>query len=239
MVRQAHNYLAGAVSGTALVAAAVVAFAMLVSLQSLRDWPLAGLFAGDDSAGVAPARAVSAGAGGAAASSGEAANGAFAGSAQGAGRRTWPARTRPGSARRRPVEGAHRRLARLRHPATRVPTRARRARPAAGPHRAAAGAILPRAARPNLLAEAAAAGQAAAARLVSGTVTGTVDNRSPASTGRPAACWAKAVSPKSPKAPSKGSPAPNRSSARPSTKPSAKRSAGCSTAATELGSLRR
>src|SRR3954452_22722873 len=51
MIRQAHTYLAGAVSGTALVAAAVVAFVMLVSFQALRDWPLAGIsLGGDDSA---------------------------------------------------------------------------------------------------------------------------------------------------------------------------------------------
>lgn len=55
MVRQAHNYLAGAVSGTALIAAAMVAFVMLVSFQALRDWPLVGL-GGDGSAGsVSPA----------------------------------------------------------------------------------------------------------------------------------------------------------------------------------------
>ena len=43
MIRQAHTYLAGAVSGTALIAVAVVVFVLLVSLQALRDWPLAGL----------------------------------------------------------------------------------------------------------------------------------------------------------------------------------------------------
>jgi type IV secretion system protein TrbL len=51
MIRQAHTYLAGAVSGSALVAAAVVAFVLLVSFQALRDWPLAGIsIGGDDSA---------------------------------------------------------------------------------------------------------------------------------------------------------------------------------------------
>src|ERR1044072_3310033 len=54
MVRQARNYMAGAVSGTALIAAAVVAFIMLVSLQSLRDWPLAGLGGGNEGASSAP-----------------------------------------------------------------------------------------------------------------------------------------------------------------------------------------
>jgi hypothetical protein len=50
MIRQAHTYLAGAVSGTALIAAAVVGFVMLVSLQALRDWPLAGIGSGDSAA---------------------------------------------------------------------------------------------------------------------------------------------------------------------------------------------
>jgi len=55
MIRQAHTYLAGAVSGTALIAAAVVAFVMLVSIQALRDWPLAGIsLGGDDNAASAP-----------------------------------------------------------------------------------------------------------------------------------------------------------------------------------------
>ncbi|HET9162413.1 MAG TPA: hypothetical protein VFN89_03065 [Solirubrobacterales bacterium] len=59
MVRQARNYLAGAVSGTALIGGAVVVFVMLVSLQGLRDWPLAALNGGEDSGGatVAPAGA--------------------------------------------------------------------------------------------------------------------------------------------------------------------------------------
>src|SRR3954447_10650747 len=46
MIRQAHTYLAGAVSSTALVAAAVVAFVLLVSFQALKDWPLAGISIG-------------------------------------------------------------------------------------------------------------------------------------------------------------------------------------------------
>ena len=55
MIRQAHTYLAGAVSSTALVAAAVVAFVLLVSFQALRDWPLAGIsIGGDDSAVTGP-----------------------------------------------------------------------------------------------------------------------------------------------------------------------------------------
>lgn len=52
MIRQAHTYLAGAVSGTALIGAAVVAFVLLVSVQALRDWPLAGFGGSGDSAAV-------------------------------------------------------------------------------------------------------------------------------------------------------------------------------------------
>jgi hypothetical protein len=43
LIRQARTYLLGAVSGTALIGAAVVAFVLLVSAQALRDWPIAGL----------------------------------------------------------------------------------------------------------------------------------------------------------------------------------------------------
>ena len=50
MIRQAQTYLVGAVSGTTLIAAAVVAFVALVSLQALRDWPLSGLAGGDSGA---------------------------------------------------------------------------------------------------------------------------------------------------------------------------------------------
>jgi len=49
VVRQARIYLAGGISGTALIAVAVVAFVVLVSLQTLRDWPLNGI--GDDRSG--------------------------------------------------------------------------------------------------------------------------------------------------------------------------------------------
>lgn len=68
MIRQAHTYLAGAVSSTALVAAAVVAFVLLVSFQALRDWPLTGIgIGGDDSAASGPSHP----AGGSAASQAE------------------------------------------------------------------------------------------------------------------------------------------------------------------------
>ena len=52
MIRQAHTYLAGAISGTALIGAAVVAFVLLVSLGALRDWPLAGIGGGGEDATV-------------------------------------------------------------------------------------------------------------------------------------------------------------------------------------------
>lgn len=48
MIRQTRNYLKGALSGTALIVVAVVAFALLVSLQTLRDWPFAGLIGGSE-----------------------------------------------------------------------------------------------------------------------------------------------------------------------------------------------
>jgi hypothetical protein len=59
MIRQAHTYLVGAVSGTALIAAAVATFVLLVSLQALRDWPLAGIGGAGDSAAVSTGRPAS------------------------------------------------------------------------------------------------------------------------------------------------------------------------------------
>jgi hypothetical protein len=52
MIRQAHAYLAGAVSGTALIAAAVVVFVLLVSAQAFRDWPIPGLGGSNDRASI-------------------------------------------------------------------------------------------------------------------------------------------------------------------------------------------
>ncbi len=46
MVRQTRSYLAGAVSSTALVAAAVLAFVVLVSVQVFRGLPVSGLGVG-------------------------------------------------------------------------------------------------------------------------------------------------------------------------------------------------
>src|SRR5665811_1012662 len=87
MIRQARSYLVGAVSGTTLIAAAVVVFVVLVSVQAVRDWPLAGLAgSGDDSAAevrVSPGRPAAApSAGGLSAS--ESAAGATAAAANGA-----------------------------------------------------------------------------------------------------------------------------------------------------------
>ncbi|HEV7562761.1 MAG TPA: hypothetical protein VGO24_04605 [Solirubrobacterales bacterium] len=43
MIRQAHTYLVGAMSGATLIAIAIVAFVLLVSAQVFRDWPIAAL----------------------------------------------------------------------------------------------------------------------------------------------------------------------------------------------------
>ena len=43
MNRFAHNYVVGAMSGTAVIAIAVAAFVLLVSMQAVRDWPASGL----------------------------------------------------------------------------------------------------------------------------------------------------------------------------------------------------
>jgi hypothetical protein len=98
MVRQAHTYLAGAVSGTALIAMAVVAFVLLVSLQALRDWPLAGIAGGSESApvssgqpaagsGATPSAAAGVGAAASAARPGANANARQRGDAPGESRR--------------------------------------------------------------------------------------------------------------------------------------------------------
>jgi hypothetical protein len=77
MIRQAHTYLAGAVSGSALVGAAIVAFVLLVSLQALKDWPLAGIGRGGGESAVSGAQSAQGGAG----AQGAAALGATAGTA--------------------------------------------------------------------------------------------------------------------------------------------------------------
>lgn len=66
MIRQAHSYLAGAVSSAALIGAAVVVFVVLISAQAFHDWPISGLGlgGGGDTAAVAPARPVARGSAG-------------------------------------------------------------------------------------------------------------------------------------------------------------------------------
>lgn len=71
MAHRTHSYLFGAVSGTALIAAAVVAFVLLVSIQAFRDWPLPGLLGlgggeGGSAASVAAGRPAAGGGTGAA-----------------------------------------------------------------------------------------------------------------------------------------------------------------------------
>jgi hypothetical protein len=57
MVRQAHTYLVGAMSGATLIAIAIALFVLLVSAQVFRDWPIAAL-GGDDGASVSKAEPV-------------------------------------------------------------------------------------------------------------------------------------------------------------------------------------
>jgi len=55
MIRQAHSYFAGAVSGATLIAAAVIVFvALLISTQAFRDWPIA--LSADNDVATQPAR---------------------------------------------------------------------------------------------------------------------------------------------------------------------------------------
>ena len=67
MVRQARNYFAGAVSGTALISHGRGRLRRAVSLQTMRDWPLCGgrLWRRLGHGGRAPAAPAAAGAGGA------------------------------------------------------------------------------------------------------------------------------------------------------------------------------
>jgi len=78
MVRQAHTYLVGAMSGATLIAIAIAFFVVLVSAQVFRDWPLAALGGGgDETAAVSRAHP----AGGAGAAGGSVAIAAGAGKA--------------------------------------------------------------------------------------------------------------------------------------------------------------
>jgi hypothetical protein len=67
MIRQTRKYMVGALSGAGLIAAAVVAFVLLVSAQVFEDWPLAGLAGADEETSVSSAEPVAPGTGVAAA----------------------------------------------------------------------------------------------------------------------------------------------------------------------------
>jgi hypothetical protein len=101
MIKQARNYMVGAISGAGLLAAGVVAFVLLVSVQVFEDWPVAGLVgSGGDGASVSAADPAAVGTGlrgpaigdGAEAGAGSAAGGA----GQGSGTGNAPATTRQG-----------------------------------------------------------------------------------------------------------------------------------------------
>lgn len=50
MVRQAHTYLVGAVSGATLIAIAIAAFVLLISAQVFGEWPIAGFGESEETA---------------------------------------------------------------------------------------------------------------------------------------------------------------------------------------------
>ncbi|MFN8162713.1 MAG: hypothetical protein U0R26_02580 [Solirubrobacterales bacterium] len=56
MIRQAHTYLVGAMSGVTLIAIAIAVFVVLVSAQVFRDWPIAGLGGGGETGAVSQAQ---------------------------------------------------------------------------------------------------------------------------------------------------------------------------------------
>ena len=208
MIRQAHTYLAGAVSGTVLIAIAVAIFVMLVSVQAAKDWPLADMVGGDD--GPASADVVT-GAGG---------GGDATAAPLGDLRRRRRPRRGPRSRRRRSRRAGRR--GRADRPRRRRPAEpARRPRPAAapkaGPPRSRAAAARRAAvardgsARPAAAAE--EAGRRAAATASPGPSPAPAPTSSPAPTARPAARSAKAASARSSKTRSKASPGPNRPSA--------------------------
>jgi hypothetical protein len=85
MIRQAHTYLVGAMSGATLIAIAIAAFVLLVSAQVFRDWPIAALGSGDGGAAVSEARPAPGSPGGAPASGPGAANGQATSATGGAG----------------------------------------------------------------------------------------------------------------------------------------------------------
>jgi len=48
VIRQAHTYLVSAMGGATLIAVAIAVFALLVSAQVFKDWPIAALGSGSD-----------------------------------------------------------------------------------------------------------------------------------------------------------------------------------------------
>jgi hypothetical protein len=85
MIRQAHTYLVGAMSGATLIAIAIAAFVLLVSAQVFRDWPIAALGSGDGGAEVSEARPAPGSPGGARDPGPAAANGQATSATGGAG----------------------------------------------------------------------------------------------------------------------------------------------------------
>ena len=78
MVRQARNYMVGAMSGAGLIAAAVVAFVLLVSALVFEDLPVLGLGDGGNEASVSANEPAAAGAAVAGAATGPGASAAGA-----------------------------------------------------------------------------------------------------------------------------------------------------------------
>ena len=58
MIRQAHTYMAGAMSGATLIGVAIAAFVLLVSAQVFQSWPIPGLGGGEGEVHVSDARKV-------------------------------------------------------------------------------------------------------------------------------------------------------------------------------------
>ena len=216
MIRQAHAYVAGAMSGTVLIAAAVVVFVFLVSVQAAKDWPFAGLVGGDSGStskassshpatgnGTAAAAAATApvagGRSGAPAGNGGSAGGSGGESVSVTDTAPTGAADRPLTTRRPPQEG-------------RLRTAPTRARTAAAVTLAAA-------------ATAAATATRAAARATSRKrLPGPPAKPSPAPATRPAARSGTAAWAKSSGASSTASPARNRRSAKRPGRRSKKRS---------------
>jgi hypothetical protein len=91
MVRQAHTYLVGAMSGATLIAAAIAVFVVLVTALVFRDWPIAGLGgSGADSASTSGHEATGPSAGDGAAANGAASGAGGAAAAQAGGRTAKP-----------------------------------------------------------------------------------------------------------------------------------------------------